>query len=182
MNPIRKALRAGFELVERPFDRLFGPSLNPLAQLGALGFFFFWIVAVSGIYLFIFFDTGIDRAYRSVEYISRDQWFHAGVMRSFHRYASDLMVVKRDFAFVLDQDIEAEKIVKAAKGADKQLISDVIIFDRFTGKTLDEGKMSLAIEVTIQPREKTLTEDEIEEISKKVVAQVHKATGGTLRS
>jgi phenylalanyl-tRNA synthetase beta chain len=96
--------------------------------------------------------------------------------------ASDLMAVKRDFAFVLDQDIEAEKIVKAAKGADKQLISDVVIFDRFTGKTLDEGKMSLAIEVTIQPREKTLTEEEIEEISKKVVAQVHKATGGTLRS
>jgi ferredoxin len=93
VNAIRKTLRAGFELVERPFDRLFGPSLNPLAQLGALGFFFFWIVAVSGIYLFIFFDTGIERAFLSVEYISRDQWFHAGVMRSFHRYASELMVV-----------------------------------------------------------------------------------------
>ena len=96
--------------------------------------------------------------------------------------ASDLMAVKRDFAFVLDQGIEAEKIVKAAKGADKGLISDVIIFDRFTGGTLDEGKMSLAIEVTLQPREKTLTEEEIEELSKKVVAQVHKATGGVLRS
>ena len=93
MNAVRKVLRIGFELIERPFDRLFGPSLNPIAQLGALGFFFFWIVAVSGIYLFIFFDTGIERAYQSVEYISRDQWFHAGVMRSFHRYASDLMVV-----------------------------------------------------------------------------------------
>ncbi len=53
VNPVRKVLRAGFELVERPFDRLFGPTLNPVAQLGALGFFFFWIVAVSGIYLFI---------------------------------------------------------------------------------------------------------------------------------
>ena len=93
MNVIRKVLRAGFELIERPFDRLFSPALNPLAQLGALGFFFFWIVAVSGIYLFVFFDTGIERAYQSVEYISREQWFHAGVMRSFHRYASDLMVV-----------------------------------------------------------------------------------------
>ena len=105
MNPIRKVLRAGFELIERPFDRLFGPALNPVAQLGALGFFFFWIVAVSGIYLFIFFDTGIERAYQSVEYISRNQWFHAGVMRSFHRYASDLMVVMvlvhllREFAY-----------------------------------------------------------------------------------
>ncbi len=93
IGAIRTALRAGFELIERPFERLFGPALNPLAQLGALGFFFFWIVAVSGIYLFIFFDTGIERAYQSVEYLTRDHWFHAGVMRSFHRYASDLMVV-----------------------------------------------------------------------------------------
>ena len=90
---IRNLLRRGFELIERPFERLFGPALNPLAQLGALGFFFFWIVAVSGIYLFIFFDTGIEQAYDSVEYISGAQWFHAGVMRSLHRYASDLMVV-----------------------------------------------------------------------------------------
>lgn len=93
IGEIRSALRIGFALIEQPFDRLFGPALNPLAQLGALGFFFFWIVAVSGIYLFIFFDTGIERAYQSVEYLTRDQWFHAGVMRSFHRYASDLMVV-----------------------------------------------------------------------------------------
>ncbi|WP_119388628.1 phenylalanine--tRNA ligase subunit beta [Taklimakanibacter lacteus] len=96
--------------------------------------------------------------------------------------ASDLMTVKRDFAFVVDDGIEAEKIVKAARGADKQLISEVIVFDRFAGGTLEAGKASLAIEVTIQPREKTLTEEEIEELSKKVVAQVHKATGGVLRS
>ena len=93
IGAVRYVLRRGFELIERPFERLFGPALNPLAQLGALGFFFFWIVAVSGIYLFAFFDTGIERAYESVEYISREQWFHAGVMRSLHRYASDLMVV-----------------------------------------------------------------------------------------
>jgi phenylalanyl-tRNA synthetase beta chain len=96
--------------------------------------------------------------------------------------ASDLMAVKRDFAFVLDQGIEAEKVVTAAKGVDRELISQVIVFDRFAGGTLDEGKMSLAIEVTLQPRDKTLTEEEIEELSKKVVAQVHKATGGVLRS
>jgi phenylalanyl-tRNA synthetase beta chain len=96
--------------------------------------------------------------------------------------ASDLMAVKRDFAFVLDEGIEAEKVVKAAKGVDKQLISDVAVFDRFAGGTLDPGKMSLAIEVTLQPRDKTLTEEEIEELSQKVVAGVNKATGGVLRS
>lgn len=102
---LRTGLRYGFELIERPFERLFGPKLNPLSQLGALGFFFYWIVAVSGIYLFIFFDTGIERAYESVEYITNDHWYHAGVMRSLHRYASDLMVVMlivhllREFAY-----------------------------------------------------------------------------------
>jgi len=93
IRAIRGALRHGFEIIERAFDRLFGPAMNPVAQLGALGFFFFWVVAVSGIYLFIFFDTGIERAYQSVEYLTRDHWYHAGVMRSLHRYASDLMVV-----------------------------------------------------------------------------------------
>ncbi|HET7383885.1 MAG TPA: cytochrome b N-terminal domain-containing protein [Pseudolabrys sp.] len=93
ISAVRNVLRYGFELIEQPFERLFGPALNPLAQLGALGFFFFWIVTVSGIYLFIFFDTGIERAYESVEFISREHWFHAGVMRSLHRYASDLMVL-----------------------------------------------------------------------------------------
>lgn len=89
----RAMFRRAFEWIERPLERLFGPALNPLAQLGALGFFFFWIVAVSGIYLFIFFDTGIERAYESVEHMSTVLWYHAGVMRSFHRYASDLLVV-----------------------------------------------------------------------------------------
>ena len=93
MNALRSLLRHGFEWIERPLDRLFGPALNPIAQLGALGFFFFWIVAVSGIYLFIFFDTGIERAYQSVEHLTLDYRYHAGVMRSFHRYASDLLVV-----------------------------------------------------------------------------------------
>jgi ferredoxin/coenzyme F420-reducing hydrogenase delta subunit len=90
---VRSFLRAGFEYVERGADRVFGPRLNPLAQLGALGFFLFWIVAVSGIYLFIFFDTGVVDAYDSIEAITHAQWFAGGVMRSFHRYASDLMVV-----------------------------------------------------------------------------------------
>jgi ferredoxin/coenzyme F420-reducing hydrogenase delta subunit len=105
IGAVRGVLLRGFELIERPFDRLFGPALNPLAQLGALGFFFFWIVTVSGIYLFIFFNTGIERAYESVENLTNAYWFHAGVMRSLHRYASDLMVVMvvvhllREFAY-----------------------------------------------------------------------------------
>jgi ferredoxin/coenzyme F420-reducing hydrogenase delta subunit len=102
---VRAFLKAGFEYAERGADRIFGPQLNPFAQMGALGFFLFWIVAVSGIYLFIFFDTGVVDAYESVEAITHAQWFAGGIMRSFHRYASDLMVVVlvlhplREFAY-----------------------------------------------------------------------------------
>ena len=90
---VRSALRTAIEYLERGADHIFEPQLNPFAHLGALGFFLFWIVAVSGIYLFIFFDTGVVDAYNSVEAITHAQWFAGGVMRSFHRYASDLMVV-----------------------------------------------------------------------------------------
>ncbi|MCC6948397.1 MAG: cytochrome b N-terminal domain-containing protein [Bradyrhizobiaceae bacterium] len=90
---MRSLLRNGFEFLERAADTIFGPRLNPIPQLGALGFFLFWIVAVSGIYLFIFFDTGVVDAYNSIESITHRQWFAGGVLRSFHRYASDLMVV-----------------------------------------------------------------------------------------
>jgi ferredoxin/coenzyme F420-reducing hydrogenase delta subunit len=89
---LKAGLRRFFDPLERGAERLFTPALNPLAQLGALSFFLFWVVAVSGIYLFAFFDTGIVNAYSSVEWISGPHWYHAGVMRSLHRYASDLMV------------------------------------------------------------------------------------------
>ncbi len=92
---------------------------------------------------------------------------------------SDLLPVSRDFAFVVDAGVEAEKLVKAAKGADKALIADATIFDVFK---LDGGKTSLALEVTLQPREKTLTDEEIEAVSQKVIASVMKATGASLRS
>src|SRR5690606_41714943 len=59
-DPVRSLLRIGFEHLERGADRVFGPGLNPMAQLGAIGFFLFWIVAISGVYLFIFFDTGVE--------------------------------------------------------------------------------------------------------------------------
>ena len=67
---VQRSLRRGFDLIERGLDRVFGPALNPLAQLGAMGFFLFWIVAVSGIYLFAVFDTGVENAYASVEWYS----------------------------------------------------------------------------------------------------------------
>ena len=92
---------------------------------------------------------------------------------------SDLMPVKRDFAFVVDDKIEADKLVKAAKSADKALISDVTVFDLYK---LEGGKTSLAIEVTLQPKDKTLTEPEIEAVSARIVQAVNKATGGSLRS
>ncbi len=93
--------------------------------------------------------------------------------------ASDLLPVSRDFAFVVDDEVEADKLIKAAKGADKVLISDAVVFDVFK---LDGRKKSYAIEVTLQPREKTLTDEDIEAVSQKIVAGVLKATGGILRS
>ena len=89
--------------------------------------------------------------------------------------------VERDFAFLVDESVPAETLVRAAKGADKTLITAVSLFDHYAGKGIDPGKKSLAIAVTLQPREKTLTDPEIEAVADKVVAQVIKATGGSLR-
>ena len=93
MHFIQMGLRSAFDYAERALDRLFGPNANPLGQLGALGYFLFWIVTVSGFYVFAVFDTGVARAFQSVEWMSGPHWWHAGLMRSFHRYASDLMIV-----------------------------------------------------------------------------------------
>ena len=93
MTSVRRALRLVFEPLESLLDRAFPAAWHPLYHLGALGFFFYWIVAVSGIYLYIFFDTGVAAAYGSVEWLTDDQWYAGGVMRSLHRYASDAMVV-----------------------------------------------------------------------------------------
>ena len=94
---------------------------------------------------------------------------------------SDLQAVERDFAFVVDAEVEALTLVNAAAGADKALIEDVRVFDEFIGGALGEGKKSLAIAVRLQPVDKTLTEKDIEAVSEKIVAKVSKATGGTLR-
>ncbi len=82
-----------FLLVEGGFNAFFGQALNPFYHLGAIAFFLFWIVIASGLYLYAFFDTGVEQAYKSVEYLSHDQWYAGGLLRSLHRYASDGMVL-----------------------------------------------------------------------------------------
>ena len=95
---------------------------------------------------------------------------------------SDLQPVRRDFAFVLDRGVEAAKVVRAAEGADRKLIAAVSVFDVFEGEALGSDRKSLAIEVTLQPTERTLTDEEIDAVGRKVVAEVVKATGGALRA
>jgi ferredoxin/coenzyme F420-reducing hydrogenase delta subunit len=85
--------RAGWLRAEALFDRAFTPAHNPLYQLGALSFLFFWIMVASGIYLFIFFETSMSEAWVSVERLTHEQWYLGGVMRSLHRYASAAMAV-----------------------------------------------------------------------------------------
>jgi phenylalanyl-tRNA synthetase beta chain len=95
----------------------------------------------------------------------------------------DLLPVRRDFAFVLDKTVAAGDVLKAAAAADKALIAGVSVFDVFEGGNLAaEGKKSLAIEVTLQPTDKTLTDQEIDAVSQKIIAEVKKATGGEIRS
>ena len=95
---------------------------------------------------------------------------------------SPFQPVSRDFAFIVDQSVEAEKLVRAIKGIDKNLITAVDIFDVYTGKGIDPGKKSVALAVTLQPVEKTLTDEEITALSAKIIEGVQKATGGSLRS
>jgi phenylalanyl-tRNA synthetase beta chain len=89
--------------------------------------------------------------------------------------------VRRDFAFVVDAEIPADTVLRAARGAERTLITGVSLFDVYQGGTMATGKKSLAIEVVFQPRERTLTDAEIEAACQKVVAAVAKATGATLR-
>jgi phenylalanyl-tRNA synthetase beta chain len=96
--------------------------------------------------------------------------------------AADLLPVRRDFAFVLDAQVPAGDVVKAALAADKKLIAGATVFDLFEAESLGAGKKSLALEVTLQPTEKTLTDEEIEAVSTRVIAAVGKATGGAIRT
>ena len=94
---------------------------------------------------------------------------------------SDLQSVERDFAFVVDAQVEALDLVNAAAGADKALIQEVRVFDEFIGGSLGEGKKSIALAVRMQPKDKTLTEEDIEAVGTKIIDKVSKATGGVLR-
>ena len=95
---------------------------------------------------------------------------------------SPFQPVKRDFAFVVDRGVKAGDLVRAAQNVDKKLITGVTVFDVYEGKGIDPGKKSIAIAVTIQPREKTMTDEEIEALAGKIVAEVSKRTGGVLRA
>ncbi|CDZ61877.1 Phenylalanine--tRNA ligase beta subunit [Neorhizobium galegae bv. orientalis] len=95
---------------------------------------------------------------------------------------SPFQVVKRDFAFVVSSDVEAGAIVKAASTADRKLITGVNVFDVFEGTSLGDGRKSIAVEVLIQPVERTLTDEDFDALTAKIVANVEKTTGGTLRA
>ena len=98
---------------------------------------------------------------------------------------SDLQTVERDFAFVVDMDVEALTLLNAAKGADKNLITGASVFDVFSGDKAETqmgaGKKSIAISVRLQPTDATLTDKDIEAVSAKIIDKVNKATGGVLR-
>jgi phenylalanyl-tRNA synthetase beta chain len=96
--------------------------------------------------------------------------------------ASPFQPIERDFAFVVSGDTPAEKLVRAARGADKALITDVSVFDQFAGRALGEGRKSIAISVILQPVDHTSSDAEIEAVGAKIVSAVNKATGGVLRA
>jgi quinol-cytochrome oxidoreductase complex cytochrome b subunit/coenzyme F420-reducing hydrogenase delta subunit len=102
---LQKAGRSGLGLLQRPLARAFGATASPFNHLGALTIFFCWIVLISGIWLLIFFRTSVAGAFDSVEYLTHEQWYLGGIMRSLHRYASDgaivtiLLHVVKEFSF-----------------------------------------------------------------------------------
>ena len=98
-----------------------------------------------------------------------------------HLNLPQLHTVDRDFAFVVNDDVAASAVVNAAIGADKKLITNVSVFDVFSGENLGEAKKSIAISVTMQPIEQTFTDAEIDAVAEKVIANVSKSTGGSLR-
>jgi phenylalanyl-tRNA synthetase beta chain len=93
----------------------------------------------------------------------------------------ELMPVQRDFAFLVDHAVAAAEVVRAAQAADRALVASVEIFDVYAGKGIPEGKKSLAVAVTLQPRDKTLTDAQIDSVAAKIVAEVAKKTGASLR-
>jgi phenylalanyl-tRNA synthetase beta chain len=94
---------------------------------------------------------------------------------------SPFQPVSRDFAFIVDRTVKAGDIVRTAQNADRKLITDVTVFDVYEGKGIDPEKKSIAIAVTIQPRDKTMTDEDIETLAAKIVAEIGKRNGGSLR-
>jgi len=94
---------------------------------------------------------------------------------------SPFQPVTRDFAFIVDGTVRAADLVRAAQSADRALIAGVTVFDVYEGKGIEPGRKSIAIAVTIQPREKTMTDTEIDALGAKIVAEVSKRTKGALR-
>ena len=95
---------------------------------------------------------------------------------------SPFQPIERDFAFVVDEAVAAEQVLRAARGVDRKLVTEIRLFDLYAGAGVPEGRKSLALTVTLQPEKATLTEAEIDAFGKALVAAVAKATGGTLRS
>jgi phenylalanyl-tRNA synthetase beta chain len=94
---------------------------------------------------------------------------------------SPFQPLERDFAFVVDRTVHATDVLRAAQSADRKLITNVVVFDVYEGAGIEPSKKSIAISVTLQPREKTMTDAEIEAVAGKIVAEVGKRTGGALR-
>ena len=97
-------------------------------------------------------------------------------------HVSSLMPLTRDFAFIMDKQTEAAKLLNAIRGVDKELIADVRLFDVYEGDKCPEGKKSVALEVVIQPKDKTLTDEEIESLSRRIIGIAGKVAGAELRS
>jgi phenylalanyl-tRNA synthetase beta chain len=95
---------------------------------------------------------------------------------------SQFQPVMRDFAFVVDRAVKAADIARTAQAADRKLIANVSVFDVYEGENIEAGKKSVAIAVTIQPREKTMTDQEIDALGAKIIAEIGKRQGGTLRA
>ncbi|MDG1708329.1 MAG: phenylalanine--tRNA ligase subunit beta [Emcibacteraceae bacterium] len=95
--------------------------------------------------------------------------------------SSDFQSVERDFAFVVDNDLAAEQIIKIVGSADKKLIDSINIFDVYQGKGIDDDKKSIAVNVRFQPTDRTMTDEEIESLRQKIIDLVAKKAGGTLR-
>jgi len=97
-------------------------------------------------------------------------------------FVSDYQKVVRDFAFLIDEKYSSGEIINLVKKIDKELIKNVKIFDVYQGENIGDGKKSIAFNVILEPKDKTLSDNDIDQISKKIISTVQESTGATLRS